>query len=266
SKASSHDTWVNSPLLSYLPFFLRKSGCVSRSWPYIILERKYPLTQLRPRLTSALVSPWVATTRPSLVATMTPQPVPQNRHGALFHLSSVTARSVTRFCAASGVGIPPAAAAIAAASSLRNSRRSTRLAPILVLPAYAASTLVGPVKHQSGGEHAGQRRDRVENGADRPDVGGFDHDDELAVRVAPVDLRARQRRDRIRNGIEPVRPRLDQDAGDLGYVVRRAGAGRCEAPGEKGAAGGVVGQRSVGHRSPHFGGGAGGPGGPLIAW
>jgi hypothetical protein len=81
SKASSHDTWVNSPFLWYLPSFLRRSGCVRRSWPYIIFERKYPLTQLSPRLTSALVSPWVATTRPSLVATITPHPVPQNRQG-----------------------------------------------------------------------------------------------------------------------------------------------------------------------------------------
>ena len=45
------------------------------------------MTQLRPRLTSAWMSPWVATTRPSLTATMTPQPVPQNRQGALFQLS-----------------------------------------------------------------------------------------------------------------------------------------------------------------------------------
>src|SRR4029079_3340324 len=106
SKASSQETWVNSPFLSYLPFFLRRSGCVRRSWPYMIFERKYPLTQLSPRLTSALVSPWVATTRPSLVATMTPQPVPQNRQGALFHFRSVLDRSDTRFWAAAGAGLP----------------------------------------------------------------------------------------------------------------------------------------------------------------
>ena len=57
---------------------------------------------------------------------MTPQPVPQNRQGALFHFNSVKDRSVIRFCAATGTGIPPATAAIAAASSFRNSRRSTR--------------------------------------------------------------------------------------------------------------------------------------------
>ena len=44
------------------------------------------MTQLRPRLTSACGSPWVATTRPSLTATITPQPVPQKRQGALDHL------------------------------------------------------------------------------------------------------------------------------------------------------------------------------------
>ena len=40
SKASSHDTGVNSPFLSYLPFALRSIGWVRRSWPYMILERK----------------------------------------------------------------------------------------------------------------------------------------------------------------------------------------------------------------------------------
>jgi hypothetical protein len=63
----------------------------------MILERKYPLTQFKPRLTSAFVSPCVATTRPSLVATMTPQPVPQKRQGALFHFNSVKDLSVMRF-------------------------------------------------------------------------------------------------------------------------------------------------------------------------
>src|SRR5262245_5385546 len=127
SKASSQETGVNSPFLSYLPFFFRSSGRVSRSWPYVILDRKYPLTQFRPRLTSDFVSPCVATTRPSLVATMTPQPVPQKRQGALFHFNSVNDLSVIRFCAAVGVGSPPAAAAMVAASSLRNWRRSIPL-------------------------------------------------------------------------------------------------------------------------------------------
>ena len=40
SKASSQETGSNSPFLSYLPFFLRRSGVVRRSSPYMILERK----------------------------------------------------------------------------------------------------------------------------------------------------------------------------------------------------------------------------------
>jgi hypothetical protein len=66
------------------------------------------------------MSPWVATTRLSLVATITLQPVPQNRHGALSQFSSLAARSVTRLAATLAAGIPPASAAIAAASSFRS--------------------------------------------------------------------------------------------------------------------------------------------------
>src|SRR5262249_62085956 len=106
---------------------------------------------------------WLATTRPALVATMMPQPVPQKRQGALSHLSSVAARSVTRFCAASGAGSPPAAAAIAAASSFKNARRSKRL--VLMSGLHSVSGRVGPVEDQRGGQHAGQQRDRVEGRA-----------------------------------------------------------------------------------------------------
>src|SRR5262245_23541024 len=71
------------------------------------------------------MSPWVATTRLSLVATMTLQPVPQNRQGALFHSRPLFSRSVMRLAAMAGTGIPAALAAIAAASSLRTWRRSS---------------------------------------------------------------------------------------------------------------------------------------------
>ena len=40
SNASSQLTGVSSPFLSNTPFFLRSSGVVSRSLPYMILERK----------------------------------------------------------------------------------------------------------------------------------------------------------------------------------------------------------------------------------
>ncbi len=40
SKAWSQLTGANSPFLSYLPFFMRSSGLVSRSSPYMIFDRK----------------------------------------------------------------------------------------------------------------------------------------------------------------------------------------------------------------------------------
>ncbi|MCY1536469.1 hypothetical protein D9M68_719290 [compost metagenome] len=78
------------------------------------------MTQFRPRLTSALTSPWVATTRLPLVATITLQPVPQKRQGALFQFSAVISASVTRLLAEVAMGRPAAAAAMAAALALAN--------------------------------------------------------------------------------------------------------------------------------------------------
>src|SRR4051812_21582216 len=114
SKASSHDTGVNSPSLSNTPPFLRSRGVVRRSPPYMILERKYPLIQFRPRLTSASVSPWVAMTLPSFTPTMTPQPVPQKRQGAFDHLISSDPIPPATGCAFEGTVMPAAIAAIAA--------------------------------------------------------------------------------------------------------------------------------------------------------
>ena len=58
--------------------------------------------QFRPRLTSASVSPWVATTLPSLTPTITPQPVPQKRHGAFDHLISSDPTPPCTGCALTG--------------------------------------------------------------------------------------------------------------------------------------------------------------------
>src|SRR5688500_9319477 len=109
SKAWSQLTGVNSPFLSYRPPFILSSGRVKRSSPYMILERKYPFTQLTPRLTSDCWSPCVATTWPSFTATVTPQPTPQKRHGAFDHLRCDAFASVTTFVAATGSGAPSAA-------------------------------------------------------------------------------------------------------------------------------------------------------------
>jgi hypothetical protein len=40
SKALSQETGWNSPSLAYWPFFMRRSGRVSLSSPYMILDRK----------------------------------------------------------------------------------------------------------------------------------------------------------------------------------------------------------------------------------
>src|SRR3954447_26134417 len=109
---------------------------------------------------------------------MTPQPVPQKRHGALSHFSAVTLRSVSRFCAAAVMGRPPAAAAIAAASSLRNLRRSIAF---MVGSLSLNSTLVGAVEHERGGQDMGQGGDHVERAPDDADVVSFYDHNKLAV-------------------------------------------------------------------------------------
>jgi hypothetical protein len=68
------------------------------------------------------MSPCVATTLPSLTATITPQPVPQNRQGAFDHFSSRSSPTGT-FAAEAGQPMLAAAAAIAAALALRMVRR-----------------------------------------------------------------------------------------------------------------------------------------------
>src|SRR5690606_25072585 len=83
--------------------------------------------QLRPRLTSACMSPWVATTLPSLTPTMTPQPVPQNRQGALLHLISSALTPPGIGWAAAGSAMPAAVAATPAAWAFRMSRRVSSL-------------------------------------------------------------------------------------------------------------------------------------------
>src|SRR5947209_8335214 len=111
------------------------------------------------------MSPWVSTTRLSLVATITPHPVPQNRQGALFHCSSLDARSVIKFAPSAGEAMPPAAAAIAAASSFRIWRRSSFL--VMFLPCTSG---VDRVENKRGREYVGQQRDGVERRPDRTGI------------------------------------------------------------------------------------------------
>ena len=73
--------------------------------------------------TGDLMSPWVATTLPSITPTLTLQPVPQKRQAALSHLSLVISELVIKFDATAGTETPATAAAAAIAFALINSRR-----------------------------------------------------------------------------------------------------------------------------------------------
>jgi len=83
--------------------------------------------QLRPRLTGASGSPWVATTRPFWTPTSTEQPVPQKRQAALSQRTAVVfsaaAGAASFFAASAGTEMPAVAAAVAIAWVLMKSRR-----------------------------------------------------------------------------------------------------------------------------------------------
>src|SRR5262245_45002759 len=127
--------------------------------------------QLSPRLTSASVSPWVATTLPSLTPTMTPQPVPQKRQAALDHFSSSETIPPAIGCAMAGTVIPAAAAATAAAWALSISRRESAI--VLVSKVCDSFDLF---EHHVGGQHAGPCGDLGEAAANHPAFARF-HDD-----------------------------------------------------------------------------------------
>src|SRR5262249_1827452 len=97
---------------------------------------------------------------------------------------------------------------------------------------------------------------------DKADIRGLDDHDEFAPRVATVDLRSGQRFDCAGGRGEPLRPGLDQNAGNLGNRTGfTAGLFRPLAVDELSAV--DVGRRRwIDHGMPYL---DGGPGGPLIA-
>src|SRR6187455_1368168 len=101
-----------------------------------------------PRLTSASGSPWVATTRLSFTPTITPQPVPQKRHGAFDHLAPAGSFSLEASCAQPGSGMPATAAAAAAADCLRNSRLAIGIGNLLVHGVEAVGALIDQCRRQ----------------------------------------------------------------------------------------------------------------------
>src|SRR3954469_21571804 len=182
------------------------------------------------------MSPWVATTRFSLVATMTLHPVPQKRHGALSHFSSLASRSVTRLAASDGTGMPPASAAMAAASSLSSWRRSSFPA-VMATPCNAgASAGVDGVKDERGGVNVGKQGDGVERGSNKAGIRGIYHHDELALRVAAVNFATRQCGDRRFHLEQAFRPCLNQNARDFSAGWREDAILIEKTPGYQGAA------------------------------
>src|SRR3954453_15603979 len=85
------------------------------------------------------MSPWVATTLPSLTPTITPQPVPQKRHGALDHLSWMSGPAAM-FWASAGRLMPAAAAAALAGWAFPQARRAR---PNVIIPALDPRLRVG---------------------------------------------------------------------------------------------------------------------------
>ncbi len=85
-------------------------------------------------MTSACGSPCVATILPAFTPTLTPQPVPQKRHGAFDQVRSPPATSAARsaFTARAGSVMPAAEAAVAAAVCLMNARRVSFITNLLV--------------------------------------------------------------------------------------------------------------------------------------
>ncbi|MNK98890.1 hypothetical protein D3C87_1192680 [compost metagenome] len=103
-------------------------------------------------MTSHSGSPWVATTLFSLTATVTPQPVPQKRQGALSHFRRVRSLSVTKLAASAPSGMPPTEAVAATAVCLIKSRRVTFIDNLRVHVARILVVLVD----QGGRQHAVQ--------------------------------------------------------------------------------------------------------------
>src|SRR5215510_5951671 len=94
-------------------------------------------------------------------------------------------------------------------------------------------------------------------------IRGLDHHDELSLRVAAVNLRAGKNLDCARGHIEPLGPRLHENAGDFDVgrepvVIRTHPSAIHEF-----SAVDTARYPRFRHDAPHF---DGGPGGPVIAW
>ena len=180
------------------------------------------------------MSPWVATTRFSLVATMTLQPVPQKRHAALSHFSSLAARSVTRLAASAGAGKS------AGGGRHRGGLQLQHLAAIELCGHDGFSRCRQPHRWR---ERRARRSSTSGSSAMvlsvepmAPAFGASIDDDELALGIAPVNFASGKRRDRGLDFVEPFGPRLHQHAGDLAAGRRDDAIRIAQAARDEGAA------------------------------
>src|SRR4051794_11377091 len=123
------------------------------------------------------MSPWVATTWFSFTPTMTPQPVPQKRHGALDHFISSASTPPGTDCAAAGAARPAVAAAIAAACALRRSRRVSSVVIDCLLHFQCLFKSQCLFENHVGGEHAVHPRDADERFPEHAGMRPLDHHD-----------------------------------------------------------------------------------------
>src|SRR3954452_8586948 len=134
------------------------------------------------------MSPWVATTRPSFTPTMTPQPVPQKRQGALSHFSRSSSPSGMFWACAGKATLTVATAAAAAWAFIRSRReRSMSAAPGA---GFAGMGWLELVEDEGGGEDTIEALNLVQV-LDGLALGRrLERDDELPLRHAAMDLHA----------------------------------------------------------------------------
>src|SRR4051812_48429965 len=166
------------------------------------------------------MSPWVATTRPSFTPTMTPQPVPQKRQGALSHFSRSSSPS-GMFCACAGRVTLAATAAAAAAWAFIMSRRESSMA---AAPGagFAGMGLLELVEDEGGGEHAAEELDLVQAFDDLALGPRLKRDDEFPLRHTTMDLHAVHgaKSGRDVGGVLPAA--VNDEAGDVEFARHRA--------------------------------------------
>src|SRR5688572_5066501 len=161
------------------------------------------------------MSPWVATTLPSLTATFTPQPTPQNRHGAFDHFIRVYSESMTTFAADPGSGTPATAAAVVAADRLMNSRLVSFMGNLFH---HCLERFVVLVDERSR-QHRVELLYALDARGDFARGGRLERHPQLAVAADRVHLGARESLDRLRYPLHAFRVGMNDDPRDMQLIA-----------------------------------------------